>query len=630
MYRLRLFLLLSAFLVASFLSAQSGLSGLRVDSILSGPHDVEQLGNLNTALANMINNGETVSDTLFERSIAMALELEEWYFAAEMYLNRSAYDINKGNLTKSITHANKAIEIAQSSGDKEAEALSYNMKIRIMMADGKMKESADLALYLVEKYKAERNTIKEAQVYTLLSELSTNLGDFPMTLNYDSIALDLARKGGNDEVLARSLHVSAENFVLLGDPAKGLMLATEAINLAEKNDFSRAVIRNITDVLMSANIELGNYEAARENLAVMEAFGREEKFAWWMVTKGKLLQRIGRNEEARDLLLEAAGMIRATSNSPVSLRRAYVALQTVDLNEAEYDTVVHYGRLIKAQEDSLQIARNIRHLQELEEKYKAGEKESEIQLQKEKLAAQEAKLYFLVAGFLFALFAALGFFLMNQQLKKRNVENEALLRDKETLVGEIHHRVKNNLQVVSSLLQIQRRGLDFDDEKGREALQESQNRVSAMGLIHNKLYQGKEVTSVHMPDYLEDLGDTLLDAYRLEEQVEIFYDIEDILLDVDDAIPLGLIINELITNSLKYAFPKGREGTIEVSLLREEEGLKLKVSDDGVGVAAAEKRTDSTSFGRNLIGLLTQKLKGELKILEGKGYGVEVLFGQEN
>jgi len=80
----------------------------------------------------------------------------------------------------------------------------------------------------------------------------------------------------------------------------------------------------------------------------------------------------------------------------------------------------------------------------------------------------------------------------------------------------------------------------------------------------------------------------------------------------------------------RWKYSKGREGTIEVSLLREEEGLKLKVSDDGVGVAAAEKRTDSTSFGRNLIGLLTQKLKGELKILEGKGYGVEVLFGQEN
>ena len=622
--------LLLAFFITPSLFAQPSSYEQNAESILSSPHDMEQLLNLSTALANMINNGETVSDSLFDRSIAMACGLGAPDFVARFYLNRGIYNMNGNDLTNSLVYLDKAIEVAQANDNRKIETVAYNAKIRTIAIGGKVREAADLALYVIGKYKAEGDTINEALTYTLLSELSSGLGDYEMTLKYDSIAVDLARKMEDDKILTESLYTSAANFTFLGYPAKGLELATEAMSLADKNNLSEVMIKNITDALMDANIELGNYEDALENLAVMEAFGREEKFAWWMVTKGKLLQRIGRNEEARDLLLEAAGMIRATSNSPVSLRRAYVALQTVDLNEAEYDTVVHYGRLIKAQEDSLQIARNIRHLQELEEKYKAGEKESEIQLQKEKLAAQEAKLYFLVAGFLFALFAALGFFLMNQQLKKRNVENEALLRDKETLVGEIHHRVKNNLQVVSSLLQIQRRGLDFDDEKGREALQESQNRVSAMGLIHNKLYQGKEVTSVHMPDYLEDLGDTLLDAYRLEEQVEIFYDIEDILLDVDRAIPLGLMINELITNSLKYAFPKGREGTIEVSLFREEERLRLKVSDDGVGVAAAKKRTDSTSFGRNLIGLLTKKLKGELKVLEGEGYGVEVLFGQEN
>jgi len=86
-----------------------------------------------------------------------------------------------------------------------------------------------------------------------------------------------------------------------------------------------------------------------------------------------------------------------------------------------------------------------------------------------------------------------------------------------------------------------------------------------------------------MPNYLEDLGETLLDAYRLEEQVEIFFDVEDLKLDVDNAIPLGLIINELVTNSLKYAFPQGREGTIEITLHREDGRLRLVVADDGSG-----------------------------------------------
>jgi two-component sensor histidine kinase len=180
------------------------------------------------------------------------------------------------------------------------------------------------------------------------------------------------------------------------------------------------------------------------------------------------------------------------------------------------------------------------------------------------------------------------------------------------------------------LLQLQRRGLESDDEKGHEALLESQSRVGAMGLIHIKLYQAKWGSSIHMPEYVEDLGETLLDAYRLEEQVEIFYDVADINLEVDIAMHLGLIINELVTNSMKYAFPKGQEGTIEIALHHEDEHLLLVVADNGVGTAAAKKRANSTSFGNKLIGLLTQKLRGEVEILEGKGYSVGIRFPEQS
>ena len=333
-----------------------------------------------------------------------------------------------------------------------------------------------------------------------------------------------------------------------------------------------------------------------------------------------------RHDEARKLLLEAETVIKESSNSALELKRCYEALQLVGLNKTQYDTVTKYSKLIQAELDSLQTAKNIRSLLELEKKYKADEKDAEILLQKEQLSRQRSELAALILGFLFALAAGLGFYSFNRKLRRRNTENEQLLVDKETLIGEIHHRVKNNLQVVSSLLQLQRRGLASGDDKGRAALLESENRVSAIGLIHNKLYQGEAVTSVLMPEYLEDLGNTLLDAYRLEEQVEIYYDVEDIVLDVDLAIPLGLIINELVTNSLKYAFPQGREGTLEIALHYKQDDIELIVADDGVGAAAAEKRKDSTSFGSNLIGLLSKKLKGELHILSGEGYAVSVTF----
>jgi two-component sensor histidine kinase len=191
---------------------------------------------------------------------------------------------------------------------------------------------------------------------------------------------------------------------------------------------------------------------------------------------------------------------------------------------------------------------------------------------------------------------------------------------------EIHHRVKNNLQVISSLLQLQSRGLDESDTQARYALRESQSRVQAMGLIHQKLYQ-TDTTSVSMADYVTQLGDTLLDTYRLNDRVEMYYDVEPIELDVDTAIPLGLIINELVTNSLKYAFPDGREGTIEISLYRHEGGFKLRVADDGVGTAAAAPLEGSTSFGTRLIDLLTQKLRGQVNTPASEtGYATEIMI----
>jgi len=618
-----IYLLVFVFLAVSSLSGQS--LNPRIDSTLNGPRDTFQLKELNSAIVTLINTGQLIPDSLFDRTVALAEELEAHYYLSLTYKNRSMYDSNMGEIEKGLKNADKAIKIAQAFKHEKILADAYNMKLRMMNLVGRIKEAADLATDLVKKYHDEGNKFYEATTYLLLSRLSTSLGEYPMTLVYDATAIELARESNDPLILVQSLYSSAENSVLLGYSEKGLVLAEEAMQLAKKHDI-KYVQGNIINARMGANIALGNYGAALEDYKPLAELEGEQKFPWWMTTRGLLLQRIGRNEEARELLLDAAGLIRERSNSPVSLTRTYRALKTVDLDHAAYDSLVRYETLIRAQEDSLQANKNIKHLQELDEKYKAGEKDAAIRLQKEKLATQRTLLYVSVGGLLFTLAALLGFLLLSQRLKKRNRENEMLLIEKETLIGEIHHRVKNNLQVVSSLLQIQRRGLSSDDKKGREALRESQNRVSAMGLIHNKLYQGKNITAVRMPDYLKDLGETLLDAYRIEEQVDVFYDVADLSLDIDVAISLGLIINELVTNSIKYAFPSGKEGLIEISLHRNNDQLTLLVSDNGVGASAAEKRADSTSFGTNLIELLTKKLKGSLKVLKGDGYGVEIVF----
>ncbi|WP_245557509.1 histidine kinase dimerization/phosphoacceptor domain -containing protein [Neolewinella persica] len=635
MYRLRLFLVMLCLPLVASLLAQSLAE--RLDPILASPRDSHQMRKFRNLHKELINTGEIVHDTLFERALALAHELHDTLSLTVLHANQSVYNLNMGEVGKGLVNIDEAIKYAIASNQADWLPFSYTVKMELLMVGGNTKESAELASAQAKEYHKTGDFYNEAEAYQLLSKISASLGNYELTMMYDSIAIALARQINNPGLLASILCSSSDNYNLLGYPEKGLLLAEEALVVAEENKLEFE-IGNLLNSRAVANTALGNYAEALKDHELLKELEGDQGYSWWMIGRGILLQRIGRHEEARKLLLEAVQLIKATSNNPLELKRCYQALQTVGLNQAQYDSVAWYGKLMETEQDSLQTAKNIRNLLELEEKYKAEEKEAEIRLQQEQLARQaqeeqlarqRVKLYATACGLLLALIMGIIFFRLSQRLEKSNLEKEQLLSEKETLIGEIHHRVKNNLQVVSSLLQLQRRGLDSDDEKGQEALLESQSRVGAMGLIHIKLYQGKEVTSVHMPEYLEDLGETLLDAYRLEEQVEIFYDVADINLKVDIAIHLGLIINELVTNAMKYAFPKGQEGTIEIALYRENDQLLLVVADNGVGTAGAKKRADSTSFGSNLIRLLTKKLKGEIKVLEGQGYGVEIRFPEQ-
>ncbi len=240
---------------------------------------------------------------------------------------------------------------------------------------------------------------------------------------------------------------------------------------------------------------------------------------------------------------------------------------------------------------------------------------------------QRKQLYGLIGVALLLLTLGILLTLLARRLRHRNNENLRLVAQKETLIGEIHHRVKNNLQVISSLLQLQIRGLQSGDERARSALLESQARVEAMGLIHQRLYQeGRDFNQVHMPDYLQELGITLLDAYRLHQRVRLVFDVEDTTLDVDVAIPVGLIVNELITNSLKHAFPQAASGNIYIRLRQLSEEVLLQISDDGVGLSPAARHHQEVSFGTNLITLLSKKLHGTVRTLTAESYGTEIRF----
>jgi len=169
---------------------------------------------------------------------------------------------------------------------------------------------------------------------------------------------------------------------------------------------------------------------------------------------------------------------------------------------------------------------------------------------------------------------------------ERALQLTTTLKEREVLIQEIHHRVKNNLQMISSLINMQVRRLS--DQTCRDALEECQTRVQAIALIHEKLYQSRDYARVPFSEYVRSLAANIFHTMGVSPtDISLDLEIEDLALAVDKAIPCGLALNELITNALKHAFPSGRRGTIRVELSKREEGmLRLVVKDDGVGLPA--------------------------------------------
>ncbi|MCA1745510.1 MAG: sensor histidine kinase, partial [Bacteroidales bacterium] len=262
-------------------------------------------------------------------------------------------------------------------------------------------------------------------------------------------------------------------------------------------------------------------------------------------------------------------------------------------------------------------------MSELRTKYETEQKEATIALQEAQIG-QQRTVQWLTFGVLalLALFAFSAY--RNAQTRKRtnallsakNAENELLLK-------EIHHRVKNNLEVVSSLLALQ--SAQVDDEKVKDAMREGQNRVHSIGTVHQKLYQGTNLGAVEMKDYFINLSENILDTFGADDRVSVECAMSQLELDIDTAVPLGLIVNELLTNSLKYAFPEGRKGKIEIKLEKaEDDFIRLAIIDNGVGKGQAP--VGGTGFGGQLVALLAQQLRGKLREESEKGTAVYFEF----
>jgi two-component system, sensor histidine kinase PdtaS len=191
-------------------------------------------------------------------------------------------------------------------------------------------------------------------------------------------------------------------------------------------------------------------------------------------------------------------------------------------------------------------------------------------------------------------------------------------------VKEVHHRVKNNLQVISSLMNLQARHL-----KGRDpatVLEESQSRIFSIALVHERLYRSEDLAHVDFRDYAEGLTESIVHTFGSEDQVQLELDVDPIALPVDLAIPCGLIIHELLTNALKYAFPGGRRGKVSLTMARVGHNALLVVKDNGVGLPAEVQPGKGSSLGLFLVSTLVEQLEARFAISRENGTTFRIEF----
>ncbi|GAB2487994.1 hypothetical protein GCM10027164_16600 [Algoriphagus taiwanensis] len=555
-------------------------------------------------------------------------------------LNDIAWEYYYQDFDSAMHFANRALAMAEEMESVYWKSVSLEMKAILMELSGRFEEA--IALYLeVIPLRQEVGGEGLENTYNNMAALFQNQENYELSLIYFKKSLEIEESRKNEAGIAACL-------INLGISYKNLnQLDTAGVLFQEANKISEAIQDSI--LIVHSSLSLGDFYGKKSQLDSAR-FHYEKARKLGLASKdynsvGVALQGLGTLEQVEGRLGRALEYLNQAEEyldrvkSFLGLSNLYYRKAQILKDDGKPEQANEYFEKHITLNDSLRTMEILRLTADMEQKYESERKERqitelELQAAERELAARANRTRLGTLAIIALLLLLLGgFYAYRYKTQRRNAlilgeKNRAIqvaLQDKEVLLREIHHRVKNNLQVVSSLLSIQ--GREIEDAKALEAVKESQNRVKSMALIHQYLYGENDLKSINMQEYVSQLSQNLFDTYRLDRDlVTLHLEVEPIHLDVDTAVPVGIILNELITNSLKYAFPEGETGNLQVKFLEKEDLLILQVKDDGVGKKASQN--SGTNFGMKLIKAFQHKLGASITIETEDGYSVTCTIGK--
>ncbi|QKZ12584.1 histidine kinase dimerization/phosphoacceptor domain -containing protein [Spirosoma sp. KUDC1026] len=491
-----------------------------------------------------------------------------------------------------------------------------------------------------------------------------NIGDFTRAVKYYQQALSLFRQINYTKEIPKTMSYISFCYVQLGNDKQAEHYTQQGLKLAEADGQTKWVIafyeelakinghkKRFAKAEQYTNRVLAYYVKQKDSLsyhiALLNAsllyknrgqYGRSERsfrdvlqfsqapggdetlYGYALVNIPSALIPQGKLAEAEMFCRQALAWVDKTGANKLPMQEEiYGHLYHIAEARGDYRQALAYYRQQIARRDSLQNETVKRQLSEQEIRFQTEEKEAQIRQLDLQNIIRSRQVWAGVGGIVLLSLLAGVLYLQSQQLRKSQAKIQAQSNQMALMMRELHHRVKNNLAVVSSLLRLQSTRLE--DEKAMQAVRTGQQRVEAMSLIHQKLYQTDNVTRVNMRDYLRSLAESLLIAYGYQlSEVDLQVDVEVEELEVDVTIPLGLIANELITNAFKYAYSGNRHPALYIRL-RNHNGITLDVFDNGPGMPAADwlQTEKGTSFGKRLIFLLAEQLEGKVELIQQNG-----------
>lgn len=505
-------------------------------------------------------------------------------------------------------------------------AILYMNKANSLNESARYDEAIQLHLESIrikEQLKDERGLI---QSYNNVSNVYSASGQPAMALIYLRRIIAMTGTARDKAGLGNTYNNLGNNFSQTRQPDSAEYYFRKAIDLFKENNEQPGlglVYNNLGNFYIDEERYADGLEYLQQSLVIRKKGNSKYEVASTLNNIGAALTKLQRHKEAEEYLLQALALVKDNGSNletGVYKRLSEHYKATGNLEEA-----YNYQSKYVSKKDTLLDENEALNMVKAQSDYEIEKRESALAMEKKEkeiksleLAGRNKTIWFLGGGI--ALLAVVLMLSVRSYVQKKKAAT--LLTEKnnriETLVRELHHRVKNNLQVVSGLLSLQSNRLE--EGIAKDAMEEGRNRINAMSMIHQRLYLDNDLAAVDITDYLQNLSLSLAASFGYNAQhIKTNVKLPEQVMNIDLAIPIGLIVNELVTNAFKHAFQDTYQPAVAISLEQKKDLLELRVSDNGTGSVNGHAINTAASFGMKLVRTLVEQVNGELSLDQSSG-----------